>query len=621
LPFRREYDRIQQLTQEYLAGLAVNDELGFGGEVTTIPVVVHVVYNNATENISAAQVQSQVDVLNEIFRAANPDIGTVPSAFSSQVADLRIQFALAQRDPNCEPTSGITRTETDVSVFVRDRFSADATVRNPIKFNSSGGNNGWPSDEYLNIWVGDIGDGLLGYASWPADLAGRPAEDGVVMDYTAFGTLGTAGSPFDLGRVCAHEVGHWLNLQHIWGDDSAEPDICSGTDEVADTPNQGSFNRNCPSFPSTSCDNDPDGDMFMNHMDYTDDNCRTMFTLGQHVRAAASLFTARTALLGSEGHLPPPASPASPDLWSADTYDDTGAEPNPTAEVMYHSADIWVRPTNDGRTNQEHVNPVYRADGSPNYVYVRVRNRGCGGEESGNVRLYWAKASSGLSWPAPWDGSVTSPAPMGDDIGSQAVTVDGGEFTVLEFPWVVPDPADYASFGADRSHFCLLSRIEDADGMTFPETSNLWNNVKNNNNIVWKNISVGESTEGAPGGFNQIIVGNFGDEEGAFELQFSLPGDAVRSPFDYGRLYLRMGDLFEIWRQNGEGADVEPIGDNTVELLAEDAVLFGIPLKSGELYPVDVVFVPFEQGQINTVHRLNLTQVVAQTQEPFGGNQ
>ncbi|MTB53459.1 M43 family zinc metalloprotease [Lewinella sp. W8] len=621
--FRQEFERIRQLTDTYLEGL-LNERggLAFGGEVITIPVVVHVVYNNATENISDAQIQSQIDILNEAYRATNTDISTVPAAFAPQIGDLRLQFALAKRDPDCNPTTGITRTATTASSFDFIWNASTATARNPVKFNSTNGKDGWPSDQYLNMWVCDLTGGLLGYGSWPADLAGRPAEDGVVIDYRYFGDTGTATSPFDLGRTAVHEVGHWLNLRHIWGDDNLETDKCSFSDEVDDTPNQRLQNTGCPTFPSVSCENGPNGDMFMNYMDYVDDDCMTMFTVGQHVRAAAALFTVRTDILGSEGSLPPPEAPNTPDLWSSDTYDDVGDEPNATTEVVYHSADIWVRPTNDGMTNQEHINPVYRADGTPNYVYVRIRNRGCGGTESGNVRLYWAKASSGLSWPAPWDGSVASPALMGSPLGAQAVSVAGGEFTVLEFPWVVPNPADYASFGADRAHFCLLSRIEDADGMTFPETGNLWNNVKNNNNIVWKNISIG--TETTPGGrqTNQVIVANYEDGERLINLDFDLPQDAQRSIYDYGQVFVNLGPLYERWENNGgQGAAVEPLGDGLVAILDKGASIEGIPLEPGALVPVDVLFDPFPQGQINTVHRLNMTQVEAQTNAPIGGNQ
>ncbi|MBB4079189.1 hypothetical protein GGR28_001809 [Lewinella aquimaris] len=160
--FRQNYDRIERLTEEYIRTLREGDELGFGGEVITIPVVVHVVYNTAAQNISDAQVESQIDALNELFRATNASIGSVPSAFSPQVADMQVQFALASRDPDCEPTNGITRTSTSVTSFTKSSISTDPLVRNPVKFAATGGKAGWPSDDYLNIWVCNLSSGLLG---------------------------------------------------------------------------------------------------------------------------------------------------------------------------------------------------------------------------------------------------------------------------------------------------------------------------------------------------------------------------------------------------------------------------------------------------------------------------
>ena len=169
--------------------------------VITIPVVVHVVYNNSTENISTAQIQSQIDVLNADFRRTNSDAdGTW-----SQAADSEIEFCLATVDPNGNATTGITRTSTSVTAF---------GTNDNMKFNSSGGKDAWPAGEYLNMWVCDISGGILGYAQFPG---GSASTDGVVIDYQYFGTIGTATSPFDLGRTTTHEVGHWLNLRHIWG--------------------------------------------------------------------------------------------------------------------------------------------------------------------------------------------------------------------------------------------------------------------------------------------------------------------------------------------------------------------------------------------------------------------
>jgi hypothetical protein len=188
---------------------------------TVIPVVVHVVYNSAAENISTAQIKSQIKVLNLDFQAKNPDKAKVPAPFKGLVADPQIKFVLATKDPQGKPTTGITRTKT-----TRTSFGSNDSV----KFSASGGQDAWPRDKYLNIWVCQLSGGLLGYAQFPG---GQPATDGVVIRHTAFGTNGTAQAPFNLGRTTTHEVGHWLNLRHIWGD----TEDCSGTDFVADTPN------------------------------------------------------------------------------------------------------------------------------------------------------------------------------------------------------------------------------------------------------------------------------------------------------------------------------------------------------------------------------------------------
>ena len=155
-----------------------------------------------------------------------------------------------------------------------------------------GGSIAWPSDAYLNIWVCTLGAGLLGYAQFPG---GRKATDGVVILNTAFGTEGTAAAPFNLGRTLTHEVGHWLNLRHIWGDTLD----CSGGDRVADTPNCEGPNTGKPAFPKLSCTNGPNGDMFMNYMDYVDDDAMFMFTAGQVARMSACLAGPRKSFLGA----------------------------------------------------------------------------------------------------------------------------------------------------------------------------------------------------------------------------------------------------------------------------------------------------------------------------------
>ena len=252
---------------------------------TTIPVVVHVVHRTNAENISEDQINSQLEVLNADFRGENADASTVPAAFASLAGDARVSFELATTDPDGNPTDGITRTRTTVNGFGSD----DA-----VKASDTGGADAWPADQYLNLWVCRLGGGLLGYAQFP----GGPADtDGVVVTHTACGTTGTAAAPFNLGRTTTHEIGHWLNLRHIWGDDG---NGCNGSDFVDDTPNQGGPNTGKPTFPRISCDNGPDGDMFMNYMDYVDDDTMIMFSNGQVTRMQATLDGMRSSI-GSTG--------------------------------------------------------------------------------------------------------------------------------------------------------------------------------------------------------------------------------------------------------------------------------------------------------------------------------
>ena len=250
------------------------------GAPTTIPVVVHVVYNTASENISDAQIRSQIAQLNKDYRAKNTDQKKTPSVWKGLATDPRIQFALATKDPKGKATKGITRTKT-----TKTSFSDDDAVKSAGK----GGANPWPSNKYLNIWVCSLSDGLLGYAQFP----GGPAKtDGVVILNTGFGTKGTATAPFNLGRTSTHEIGHWLNLHHIWGDTQH----CEGTDFVNDTPNAQLPNFGKPKFPHISCSNGPNGDMFMNFMDYVDDDSMFMFTTQQVARMNAALDGPRNSI-------------------------------------------------------------------------------------------------------------------------------------------------------------------------------------------------------------------------------------------------------------------------------------------------------------------------------------
>jgi hypothetical protein len=254
---------------------------------TVIPVVIHVVYNTDIQKIGMDQVASQIKVLNEDFASKNADLAQVPPVFKNLIAaDQGIQFQLAVRDPNGNQTNGVVYAKTNATSF---------NGNDAIKYTALGGSNAWPTSEYLNIWVGNLSGGLLGYAQFPG---GPPATDGVVVAYTAFGTTGTAAYPFNKGRTATHEIGHWLDLFHIWGDDG---NACTGSDRISDTPNQAGSNINCPAFPHATCNNGPNGDLFMNYMDYVDDRCMVMFTNEQAMRMRSTLQNVRKDLYISSG--------------------------------------------------------------------------------------------------------------------------------------------------------------------------------------------------------------------------------------------------------------------------------------------------------------------------------
>src|SRR5262245_27881183 len=250
---RGDLDRAEEMHRKALnLGASARSAILPGG-IVTIPIVVHVVFRTLEENISDAQILSQVAVLNQDYRAQNPDLSKVPYPFKPFIGDARIRFELATKDPLGQPTTGITRTKTNRTGFASD---------NGVKSQATGGFDPWDTEHYLNIWVCSLTGGLLGFAQFPG---GSKVKDGVVMNNAAFGTLGSAKPPFNKGRTTTHTIGHYLNLRHIWGDG----DIRNG-DFVADTPVQAEANFGKPTFPHISGNNGPYGDMFMNFMDYVD---------------------------------------------------------------------------------------------------------------------------------------------------------------------------------------------------------------------------------------------------------------------------------------------------------------------------------------------------------------
>jgi hypothetical protein len=294
------------------------------GIVIRIPVVVHVLYNNASENISDDQIRSQIDALNRDFRRLNADTVNTPGRFRYIAADVAIEFALATADPYGAPTNGITRKYTNVTEWTSD---------DKIKFSSQGGTNAWDSKSYLNIWVGNMRR-LLGYSSAPGAAADR---DGIVLNISVAGTVNVS-SPYQMGRTAVHEAGHWLGLKHIWGD------TYCGDDYIDDTPPQGNFTPGCPSGFRSSCSNGAVGDMYMNYMDFTYDACTNLFTTGQRDRMRAGFADGgpRQSLTNSKGLNKPWSSVRQQEENENIILPGINLYPNPAATSITVDAAEWV---------------------------------------------------------------------------------------------------------------------------------------------------------------------------------------------------------------------------------------------------------------------------------------
>lgn len=271
--------------------------------VYTIPIVFHIIHSGTltpARNISQAQVNSQIVILNNDYRKLNADFSTYvkQSAFVNAAADIQINFCAASVDPSGTVLSepGIDRVNVTTKGWSALPY-ATSYIESTVKPQTI-----WDPTKYFNVWVLQFGGsdlGTLGYAQFPTipsgtspvtDMVGQGGSantDGVVVDYKYVGNIGTATAPYNRGRTLTHETGHWLGLWHIWGDDNN----CSGTDFVSDTPNQQVENSSCPStngaVKTDACATVSPGYNYQNYMDYTDDKCMAMFTTGQKDRMQA----------------------------------------------------------------------------------------------------------------------------------------------------------------------------------------------------------------------------------------------------------------------------------------------------------------------------------------------
>lgn len=267
-----------------------------------IRTVFHVVYSKPEENLHDSIILSQLDVINEDFRRLNADTVNTRSIFSSFAADAGIEFFLADTDPDGNPTNGIIHTAGTPSGGFFGGFGASDEVKKV----STGGVNPWPTDKYLNIWVCDLmgGIGVLGYSYPPSDSlvnwgSNNPKADsavqGVVLYYKAVGRNNALAidSTVDGGRSATHEIGHYLGLRHIWGDDQpffgqgnkCAGDVGGGSDGINDTPDATDASQQTCDTTKNTCP-DPNlsqdfPDMIENYMDYSSDDCLNMFTNDQ----------------------------------------------------------------------------------------------------------------------------------------------------------------------------------------------------------------------------------------------------------------------------------------------------------------------------------------------------
>jgi len=253
----------------------------------TIPVVVHIVYNSERpwDNISDEQIKSQFEVLNEDFQMKNADIDKVPNRFKDLIANFNIEFCLTNRDENGNFTTGITRTETTVDEFT--------TNDNQIKIPERGGVAAWDSNLFLNIWVGRLAGKDLGYATSPGHAK---SIDGVVVGtpYFGRGIQYNLHTSYNQGRTTTHEIGHWLSLKHIWGNEYG----CQYDDGIEDTPLSEKAYFDCPKEAIPSSCGSPD--MTVNFMEYVDDNCMHMFTIGQKERVVNVLNSSRASVVNAD---------------------------------------------------------------------------------------------------------------------------------------------------------------------------------------------------------------------------------------------------------------------------------------------------------------------------------
>jgi hypothetical protein len=301
----------EQLDQQYMDAIrAINSQKLHKKESDTIyriPVVFHIVYNTQNENLHDSLIESQMRILNECFRRKNADTNNTRDLFKPLAADIRVEFYMAQIDPNGDSTNGIVRQVTSKSTF----YSGSTTLSmDEVKYSIRGGSDAWNTENYLNIWVCDLSFReipiILGYAFPPVNATGwnqnayvGKERQGVVLHYSIVGEgnpSNTSGPNSTSFRTAVHEVGHFLGLRHIWGDGPAQ-NGCNVDDFIDDTPVTATRNSGCNKLRNTCNEGQGDmPDMIENYMDYSPGTCVNMFTKMQANLMLHNLLNLRTGL-------------------------------------------------------------------------------------------------------------------------------------------------------------------------------------------------------------------------------------------------------------------------------------------------------------------------------------
>lgn len=286
--------------------------------IFTIQVVFHVVYNTSGQNLSDALIHNQIRILNEAYNRENADTVNTREIFKPVAGSARIRFVLASKDPQGNFTTGITQTQTTLTTF---NANGNASQTDNIKSASTGGVDAWPTNEYLNIWVGNLNRlngtrALFGYAYppvgaafWSSSYYRSDPYQGVVLHYEVVGKdnpSNLSDALYTNEKTAVHEVGHYLGLRHVWGDATWGQNGCLVDDYIDDTPNAARASSGC-TYGVNTCPGDEFPDQLENYMDYSSATCSNMFTKQQIAVMRHNLVNLRPGLAQAEftGHVRP----------------------------------------------------------------------------------------------------------------------------------------------------------------------------------------------------------------------------------------------------------------------------------------------------------------------------